>query len=102
MARMAIAIAAILVVVLSAGFTTTPLTSAAQSSGRVTQQARSVMNATSPGLLFGGMVQPASTAQNGGTSEDGPPLVLLAYLGLVIVGSALAIGSVRANGGRDL
>ncbi len=44
MARMAIAIAAILVVVLSAGFTTTPLTSAAQSSGRVAQQARSVMN----------------------------------------------------------
>lgn len=102
MARMAIAIAAILVVVLSAGFTTAPLTSAAQSSGRVAQGARSVINVNSQGLLLGGMVSPASVGTNSSAPEDGPPMVLLAYLGLVIVGSALAIRSVRASGGRDL
>ena len=102
MARMAIAVAAILVVVLSAGFGTPPLMSAAQSSGRAAQQARSVINVNSQGLLLGSMVQPAGAGQNSGAPEDGPPMVLLAYLGLVIVGSALAIGSVRANSGRDL
>ncbi len=103
MARMAIAVVAILVVVFSAGFTAPRLTSAAQSSGRAAQQARSaVSSANSQGLLLSGIVQPGGTPPSAGTSEEGPPLVLLAYLGLVIVGSALAIGSVRANGGRDL
>lgn len=99
MTRAAIALVAIVVLTLSAGFTSTSIHTSALRQARPAAQVRSALLAGEGDLrLLGSVRQAASPA----APEDGPAPALLAYLALVIVGSAAAIGSVRASQRRDI
>lgn len=96
MTRAAIALIALLILTLSAGFTTTSIQSS--SLGQVRQSPQTQRNAAVAGELDVRLLrQPAATGPATNTSEEGPAPALLAYLGLVIVGSVLAIANVRAS-----
>lgn len=97
MTRAAIALIALLILTLSAGFTSTSLQRS--SLGPVAQAQR---NAALAGELDVRLLgQPAAPGAAASTSEDGPAPALLAYLALVLVGSVVAIASVRASQRRE-
>jgi len=93
MARLALALIAILVLALSAGLTRTQL--ASPSSPQV-----SSLQALKPQQVLSSEFDLAPARQQGqtpalSTGHDEPEPALIAYLALVLIGSVIAIGAVR-------
>jgi hypothetical protein len=93
MARLALALIAILVLALSAGLTHTQLP-------QPNTQAASSLRELEPNRAFSAEFDFAPTGQlprtpTLRTSEDAPEPALIAYLALVLIGSMVAVGMVR-------
>lgn len=102
MTRVVIACVAIVIVVISAGFTSSAAHTATFGHQRpAAQLRRSTLLASDVDINLlnspPAVVRPAQPP----APEEGPPPALLAYLGLVIVGSGLAISSVRTSHRRE-
>lgn len=101
MTRVVIACIAIVIVVLSAGFTSSAAHTTTLSHLRpAVQLRRSTLLASDADISL--LNSPPAVVRQAPppAPEEGPAPVLLAYLGLVVVGSGLAISSVRANNRR--
>lgn len=91
MARIALALFAIVILALSAGFTPTPLQSH-------TTLTTSSLRAFEPQTAMSAKIpSPADTLRGQALQipEDAPQPALIAYLSLVLIGSAVAVGVVR-------
>lgn len=101
MTRLVLAVIAIIVLTLSAGFSHAPLqtpTRAQASSALQAFGSRQVMMAEIE-LMRPVHARELSTASS--PSEEGPAPALLAYLALVLIGSAIAVGMVRYSQARE-
>jgi hypothetical protein len=104
MSRLLLALAAILLLTLSAGFTHTGLRQMPLGPDRFANVPllKSGLSTTNADAAFGQIqsLGPGPTVR--ATPDDAPAPALLIYLGLIVVGSAAAVGLVRYHQRREI
>lgn len=101
MIRLVLAALAIIVLMLSAGFSRAPLQAPARAQVSSALQA---FGSRHVAMAEVNLAQPVGTSEQsmiGNSSEEGPAPILLAYLGLITIGSLIAVGMVRHSQRRE-